>query len=228
MASVEYSIKQRYCKRNRISGDVFSFIKTDSSASFKAVLCDGMGHGIKANILANLTLPLIANTDFNKDSLKELTKNILEIQPTCAIRKMNHCTYTLASYDDTKHELFIINYDNPQPLIFFDGEIAKNISWQSVENPFYGKRPRNITFTTIHLLQEISVLMCSDGVTQSGVGNIFPFGWGLRRVSSFVMPFFAEKLLPHEIATKVVAKAIEYEKDYTHDDVSCCVITIKK
>ena len=75
---VEYSFKQHNCKRNRICGDTCQFVKLDDKGSFKALLCDGMGHGLKANILANITMPMVLNHDFEHDSIEHLTQAILD------------------------------------------------------------------------------------------------------------------------------------------------------
>lgn len=220
---VEFSVKQRNCKRNKVCGDVVC--SYDSETNFKIVLCDGLGHGIKANVLAYVTAEMVKRHNFNSGCLSSLTEKLLSIQPVCAIRNINHSTYTVINYQKDTRVVEIVNYDNPKPIIFVNNEFV-NVKWQTVVNESYEQRPQDMQFVTIPVEGKISILLCSDGVVQSGMGKKYPFGWGEKRLKEFVLPMFQRDSSAMEIATNVMVEALELEDDYTHDDTTCIVMKI--
>ncbi len=226
MAVVEYSIKQRSCKRNRLSGDVVLY-RSDSNedSSFRIVLCDGLGHGVKANILANMTSAMIMTHDFDNDSLKQLTKTILAIQPVCDVRNINHCTYTMVEYKESEKTLSLVNYDNPTVLVFSEGDFV-DVEWDIVVNEDYAPRPQKMQFKKIVSDKDITLILFSDGITQSGMGSVFPFGWGENRIKKFLKPLLQSNLPVEEISTLLMSESLGFEKEYSHDDNSCIVIKI--
>lgn len=221
---IEFAVRQKNCKRNKINGDVAYCIESEDIV--KAVLCDGLGHGIKANLLANITAKIVQEHDFETGSLEELTKQLLLTQPICSIRKMNHSTYTVLLYDKKNNEIMIVNYDNPKPIVFLDNQ-EEVIQWIEFKNETYKTpRPQKMLFTKIKVQRGLTIVMVSDGVTESGVGNGFAFGWGERNLKVFCKDRLA--LNSKTLATKIISKAIEHERDYPHDDISCIVVKVIK
>lgn len=220
---IDFSIKQKTYKRSGVCGDYVSCV--DQDGVIKIVLCDGLGHGIKANILATLTATLVLSYDFKNCSLSQITDEILSIQPICSKRKINHSTYTLLSYDKSSGIVDIVNYDNPKPMLF-DGNEEVDILWREEINQRYSPRPQKMQFTSFEMKDEMCVVIMSDGVTQSGVGLDFSFGWGEKRVKSFITDLLECKKRASDIATSVISKSLQYEGDMAHDDMSCIIFKI--
>lgn len=222
---VEFSIKQRNCGRSKICGDIVNYF--ESETNFKIVLCDGLGHGIKANVLAYVTAEIVKKHDFNSGCLSSLTEKLLSVQPVCAVRNMNHSTYTVVNYQKEIGVVEIVNYDNPKPIIFLNGEYY-DVPWENVINESYAPRPKEMQFATIPVVGSIAIMLCSDGVVESGMGKKYPFGWGEKRLKEFMLPMFQSDCSAVEIATNVVIEALELEDDFTHDDTTCIVMKISK
>ena len=84
---IEVHCKQLNHDGERICGDVFLSKRLHDEARTIAVLSDGMGHGVKANILATLTATMALNfTEEHKDYLK-IAEIIMNTLPVCAERK---------------------------------------------------------------------------------------------------------------------------------------------
>lgn len=222
---IEYSIKQQNFRKNRICGDLFAIKDVEDENSFRIVLCDGMGHGIKANILSNMTSPLVMDFDFKNGDISTLTQTILNIQPICSIRKINHCTYTVVDINKSNETLSIINYDNPNPVVFIKKTLI-DPQWSNKIVEEYVTRPKKISFTDIPLQDEILIVIFSDGVTQSGMGKKYPFGWEFKNCVEYIKTIAGNS--PKSIATDVIVKSIENDEGLTYDDVSCAVIKITK
>ena len=218
---IDLAVKQKNYKRSGVCGDYVGI--EEQGDILKVVLCDGLGHGIKANILATLTAQLVLSFDFKNGDLRQITNEILSIQPICSKRKINHSTYTLFIYDKINCIVDIVNYDNPKPMLFDNGKV-KDIEWQEIMNPWYAPRPQKMQFASFELTSEMCVAIMSDGVTQSGVGADFSFGWGEKRVKGFISSLLECDKSASDIATSVISKSLEYESDMTHDDMSCIIL----
>ena len=76
---IEVRCRQKNHEGERICGDVFLSERIKEENRIIAVLSDGMGHGVKANILATLTATRI--TSYNVCYTKLLrNKNLLKTQ----------------------------------------------------------------------------------------------------------------------------------------------------
>lgn len=220
--------QQHNCKHNRICGDVFSLHRGEDHC--RVILCDGMGHGIKANVLANITAAVVARFDFGREQLSSLVNQLAKSWPVCSVRKMSHSTFTVVEIDAQHRRIRFVNYGNPEPILFAEkGRVELQWTRQSVEE--FGQRPRNVYFAEIGFPEkEAAVMLFTDGVTQSGVGKAFPFGWGKDRCTAFVEGLVQAGLSVCDIVRRVIEQSIKNEQnsdETTSDDVSCGVITLK-
>jgi serine phosphatase RsbU (regulator of sigma subunit) len=58
---IEVDCRQKNHEGERICGDVFQSARIKEEKRIVAVLSDGMGHGVKANVLATLTATMMLN-----------------------------------------------------------------------------------------------------------------------------------------------------------------------
>lgn len=210
-------------------GDVFLSNRIKEEGRTIVVLSDGMGSGVKANVLATLTASMAVNfAEAHKDivSVAEIIMNTL---PVCSVRDVSYSTFTIVDieYDG---EVRIIEYDNPQCVImrgkdFFDPG-WQNTVLQSEKN--HGKILRSCRFDS---RKEDRIFFWSDGVMQSGMGSKgFPFGWGEKSVNEFVKDIVETDpiISARKIARKVVAKAQFNDGGKSKDDTSCCVVYFRE
>ena len=101
-------------KNEELCGDnVVSKINEDF---FIMVLADGLGSGVKANILSTLTSTIISEMLFNGASLSEAVDTIAMTLPVCQERGVAYSTFTIIQvYYDGK--VRIIEFDNPLAIV---------------------------------------------------------------------------------------------------------------
>ena len=86
------------------------------------VLADGLGSGVKANILSILTSRIISTMIAEGLPLEECVKAIAATLPICSVRKVAYSTFTIIRILDNKTE-HIIQFANPATIVLRKGEL---------------------------------------------------------------------------------------------------------
>jgi hypothetical protein len=226
---IEVDCQQKNHEGERICGDVFLSGKVKEENRIVLVLSDGMGHGVKASVLATLTATMALNFTKEHKEPERTAEIIMNTLPECSERKMNYATFTIVdmNYDGT---ITILEYDNPESLVIRHREILtlerKTIVLESERNcgkklkvcSFKGKKGDRIVFT-------------SDGVAQSGLGTPrFPFGWGNDNVGRFSIDMVKRypRISARQLATRIVNTAYRNDGFQSKDDTSCGVIYLRE
>ncbi|MFI3322375.1 MAG: SpoIIE family protein phosphatase [Rikenellaceae bacterium] len=224
---IDIYCSQRNCKDEIICGDTFLFKRIDNGNRSIIVLSDGMGHGVKANILSTLTASMIINFDHNRDDIKTMAEMLLSTLPICSVRKICYSTFTIIDINLVTAVATLIEYDNPACIVLRDGK-ELDCEWENTTFESISKR-QTIKTTSFSIKEGDRIIAMSDGVTQSGVGSKnYAFGWKRDRVLSFIESHInIDPNCPSKfLAQAVVKKAVEIDNYYTKDDISCAVVTI--
>lgn len=226
---IEVACEQRNYGEERICGDVFISRKISEENRTIAVLSDGMGHGVKANVLATLTSTMAVNFTIEHKNPETIADIIMNTLPVCSERKMSYSTFTIVDIEADGH-ITILEYDNPQTIILRNLKIHdpgwKQITMHTDRNE--GKEIRTCHFKP---KKEDRILVFSDGITQSGLGTEkYPLGWGHEPLSEY-----AEKLVKNgpgisaaKLAEKIVNMAYRNDNFNSKDDTSCASIYFRE
>lgn len=190
------------------------------------VLSDGMGKGVKANIMANLTASMALNFALDQKIPSELFEQIHRILPECSVRRMGYATFTLLQLDDVR-EVHILNYENPRPVVLRDG-VPLELDWYAIHltQPCY--QGQSIAKTTIHPQRGDRIIVFSDGISQAGLGQRFAQGdgvgeeWSREGVTEYIQKIlrYEPHLNAHSLSEKVVHKAELRDAGQLNDDAS--------
>ncbi|MFI3267838.1 MAG: SpoIIE family protein phosphatase [Rikenellaceae bacterium] len=227
----DIACRQQNCQDERICGDTFLFRHTNGGTRSIAVLSDGMGHGVKANILSTLTASMIINFDYQNDDISKVAQMVIDTLPVCSVRGLSYSTFSIVDINHTTGIATIIEYDNPQVLIYREGKGLITATETHIVTNNETKRAQAILKTQFKFKDSDRIVFMSDGVTQSGLGtDEYPFGWRRKNVDKFIQEVISKNnnISSDELASKVLNKAVEYDKGYTNDDISCGVINIRK
>ncbi|MEN6603215.1 MAG: stage II sporulation protein E, partial [Bryobacteraceae bacterium] len=108
-------------KRGQLTpGDVFLCQKMKEEDRTLAVLSDGLGSGIKANVLATLTATMAMKYVSGYTDIIRSAETIMDTLPICSVRKISYSTFTIADVESSG-ETRIIEYDNPPFLLLRNG-----------------------------------------------------------------------------------------------------------
>jgi Stage II sporulation protein E (SpoIIE). len=226
---IEVNSQQRNHDEERICGDVFLYKYIREEERVIAVLSDGMGHGVKANILATLTATMALNFTREHKEVDRIAEIIMNTLPVCSDRKISYSTFTIVDIDSSG-KANILEYDNPSTIIL-RGNKELDIQWKKVvldKGKNTGKVLQSCTFVP---QKEDRIIFCSDGVSQSGMGSeAFPFGWERDSIAAY-----ASQLVTSEssisavvLAGKIVTMAYKNDGYKAKDDISCAIIYFRE
>jgi len=222
---IEIDCIQKNHEGERICGDVFLSERIKSEERTIVVLSDGMGHGVKANMLAILTSTMALNFTKEHKDVNRIADIIMNTLPVCSIRHISYSTFTIIDIE-ADGKTTILEYDNPETFIIRDKQIF-NPGWQCVildSEKNAGKVLKNCTF---YAQKEDRIIFCSDGITQSGLGSEkYAFGWGHENLENFTTRLINNdpQISANKLAGKVVNMAYQNDGYMAKDDASCAAI----
>ncbi|MGD9978437.1 MAG: SpoIIE family protein phosphatase [Bacteroidales bacterium] len=221
---IEVNCQQKNHDGERICGDVFYSKRLQDEERTIAVLSDGMGHGVKANVLATLTSTMALNFTREHKDINTIAEIIMNTLPVCSDRKMSYSTFTIV---DIEHdgETRILEYDNPECFIMRGTEIFVP-EWQCIILNSEKNAGKELKYCRFNPQIEDRIVIWTDGITQSGMGAPdYPFGWS-NEARDFVARMVKNE--PEISARKLNAKVVNmaYVNDDYHpkDDTSCASI----
>ena len=86
---IDVDYAQIYKHGQRIGGDVFLLSRNPDSNQIVCTLSDGLGSGVKANVLASLTAHMAHKLSFSPISLSHSAEIIMNTLPVCKERKIS-------------------------------------------------------------------------------------------------------------------------------------------
>lgn len=204
-----------------LCGDKVKYQKTGTKTT--VVLSDGLGSGVKANILATLTTEILI-TMLNADvPLKEVLKTVIGTLPICRVRKIAYSTFTILWVDSQTNHFKVINFDNPPPVYCHNGHVVP-LEMQTQE--ILG---RKIQSAEGQLERGDFLGAISDGVLYAGMGMTMNFGWGWDNVAKYIEDVLIQK--PHTAQTivrEVIGQTAELYQGVIGDDATFVGIYIRK
>lgn len=225
----KYFIETRSFHKNHegelICGDVFLKKMIKEENRIIAVLSDGMGHGVKANILATLTATMALNFTKEHKNFKRIAETIMKTLPVCSVRKISYCTFTIVDIEIDGY-IRILEFDNPTCLILHNG-VEVDPGWEEIvldSGEHKGKRLMSCKYLP---KKNDRIIFWTDGIIQSGLGSApFPFGWEREASVDFVQTLVKNQpnISAQRLATKVVNKAFANDNYHAKDDTSCATI----
>lgn len=210
-------------------GDYFVSKRYPDEARLIAVLSDGLGSGIKANILSCMTATMLLRFIENQQiPIHKAAEIIMNSLPVCKVRRISYSTFSGIDVNDDGFAK-IVEEGNPQFLWVRDNEILEP-EFETIQSKTF--KNRKLKIYKIQLRLGDRLIFCSDGVTQSGLGG-GRLKLGLRRDGLIVL--VKDKLAEHpdisssELSQYIVSQARNIETDRKpKDDISACVLYFRE
>ncbi|NTV75364.1 MAG: SpoIIE family protein phosphatase, partial [Holophaga sp.] len=206
-------------------GDVFLSEKIAEDHRVISVLADGLGSGIKANVLANLTSTMAIRYMESDMDVRKAARTIMATLPVCRERQIAYSTFTIVEMDPWGATR-VLEYDNP-PSILMRGPDPVPIVPEILPLPDTEGREAELRHARFEVRPGDRIIFFSDGVTQAGVGSEgTPLGWGQTAVTAYLGKVIRERprISARQLARTLVLRAKAIDGGRAKDDISCAVM----
>ncbi len=210
-------------------GDYFTSKRYPDEGKLIAVLSDGLGSGIKANILSCMTATMLLRfVEKQEIPIRKAAEIVMNSLPVCKVRKISYSTFSIIDVND-EGEAKIIEEGNPEFLWIKNGEVMTP-PYETIQSKTF--KNRCMKSYKINLELGDRLIFCSDGVTQCGLGN-GKLKLGLRREGLIELVLAKLKEDPEisssELSSYIIRQTRNIETNrLPKDDISACVLYFRE
>ena len=215
--SVEVSYKSLNKFHEELCGDKVEIIKTADSDI--AILADGMGSGVKANILATLTSKILGTMFQNGASIEDAVETIVKTLPICQVRKVAYATFSILQIFHNG-EGYLVEFDNPECVLIRD---RKLMDIPFTHRELEGKDIREWRFQV--QMGDCFVLM-SDGVVYAGAGEILNLGWTRDSMAEYALKCMKTTTSASRLTAMLSKACDDLYLQKPGDDTTVCVTRV--
>ncbi len=200
-----------------LCGDKVEVLHTEDSDI--VILADGMGSGVKANILATLTSKILGTMFLNGAKIESCVETIARTLPICQVRKVAYATFSILqiSHDGSA---YLVEFDNPSCVFVRDRQI---VDYPYKERFIEDKKIREYRFQV--QINDCFVLM-SDGVIYAGVGELLNFGWTWKDMAQYTLKCTKETLSASRLAAMLSQACYDLYGEKPGDDTTVAVVRV--
>lgn len=189
--SIDVSWKSLNKHGEELCGDKVEVLKKEDAEI--VILADGMGSGVKANILATLTSKILGTMFMEGATIEQAVETIAKTLPICSVRKVAYSTFSILQIGHDG-KAYLVEFDNPSCVFVRDGEI---VDYPYKERVIEGKTIREYRFDV--KVNDCFVLM-SDGVIWAGVGELMNYGFTWKDMAEYTLKCTKETLSASRLA----------------------------
>lgn len=202
-----------------LCGDKVEILRNRDSVII--VLADGLGSGVKANILATLTSKIIATMLNEGAEVEECIGTIASTLPVCQERGIAYSTFTILQIRYTG-EAYLVEFDNPATLFIHDGKVEE-----------LKKTIRVLDAKIIHECRlivepEDMFVLFSDGVVHAGVGKLLNLGWQHENIKEYIQKALRNDLTARTLTRQLVSACDCLYMQKPGDDTTVVSVKILK
>ena len=170
---IDIACSQKKKYNQNAYGDYFASNRFPNMNRIVAVLSDGLGSGVKANILACMTSTMLLKFMENHFDIEKSCEIIMNSLPVCKVRGISYSTFSaIDCFENGKAK--IVEEGNPDFIWIRNGEVLQP-EYQSIQSKDFKNRKMKVY--NIKLEKYDRIIFCSDGATQVAMGSKrYPLG----------------------------------------------------
>jgi len=215
---VEFAYAQLPKWGEELCGDSVSYSRTRDFTIFS--WSDGLGSGVKANILATLTSRIIVSMLQKNSPLEEVIETLVETLPVCKVRKIAYSTFSVVQVA-SNGEAYVAEFDNP-PIFW-----VRNNRVMHLERHKHEVGKQVVLDFNIRLQKNDWIIGVTDGVVHAGIGGLWNLGWRWEKIASFLESTVNEHMDAQSLANKIIDTTRKLYQDHIGDDATCVVAKIR-
>ena len=214
----EWGSKHLNKRLEELCGDSIMFSRFPDFVTF--VLSDGLGSGVKANILATLTTKIASHMLEHELPIDDVVETVSQTLPICKVRKIAYSTFCIAQLFSEGYA-HIFEYDTPS--VFF----LRNRKTQKIPYDDRTVQKKIIKEAQLELRRGDFLIFVSDGAINAGIGGAWNLGWGWDNIANYLQSHTHPNLTAQEIADDLASTINKLYDGMPGDDVSIAVIKVR-
>lgn len=200
-----------------LCGDKVEFLSEPDG--FIAVLSDGLGSGVKANILATLTAKIAMTMLKEGLPIEEVVDTIIHTLPICSVRKLAYSTFTIVKVSN-EGMAYVVEFDNPTVFFVRDGIV------KALEKTTKKINGRSIHESKFELKEKDALIFVSDGVIHAGAGMVLNLGWSWPEVAHYLESLDIAQLPAKQITSSLLGVCEDLYIQKPGDDTTVATIKV--
>ncbi|HHV45942.1 MAG TPA: SpoIIE family protein phosphatase [Tissierellia bacterium] len=185
------------------------------------VMADGLGSGVKANILSTLTSKIAATMLKNGASIVETVDTIIHTLPVCKVRELAYSTFTIVEICEDG-SVYAAEFDNPPIFLVRNSEL---INIDKNEITIGNALVKESKFK----LQKGDLLtIVSDGIVHAGIGGVLNQGWGWSSIGKYLNRLSQYEKSARNIVNDVLDTCQYLYIDKPGDDATVVAVKIRE
>ena len=216
--SIDAAWKSLNKHQEELCGDKVEILKTEESDIL--ILADGMGSGVKANILATLTSRILGTMLREGAQIESCVETIARTLPVCTVRKVAYATFSILQiYHDGR--AYLVEFDNPSCIFIRNGRI---VDYPYEVREIGGKKIHEYNFT---VQKNDCFILMSDGVVYAGAGSILDLnGWTWEAVADYALKCTKQSMSASRLAVMLSQACEELYEEKPGDDTTVAVARV--
>lgn len=216
--SIDVSWKSLNKQGEELCGDKVEVLRTKDSDI--VILADGMGSGVKANILATLTSKILGTMLREGATIESCVETVAKTLPICKVRKVAYATFSILQIFHSG-EAYLAEFDNPSCVFIRDGKI---VDYPYEIREIEGKKVHEYRF---QVKKNDCFILMSDGVIYAGAGSILNLqGWTWEAMSEYTLKCTKKTLSASRLAVMLSQACDELYEEKPGDDTTVAVARV--
>lgn len=200
-----------------LCGDKVELLHTEDSNIM--ILADGMGSGVKANILATMTSKILGTMFLNGATLEECVETIVETLPVCQVRQIAYSTFSILQVFHNG-DAYLVEFDNPGCIFIREGSLVP------IPHSMRVIRDKKINEYRFRVKKGDALILLSDGTIHAGVGQLLNFGWLWEDVAAYAVKQYRLTISAVRLANSLCRACDELYQYRPGDDTTVAVMRI--
>lgn len=185
------------------------------------VLADGLGSGVKANILSILTSKILCTMVSSDIEIEECVETIIQSLPVCKVRGVAYATFSVI-HVNKYGKGYLFEFDNPEAIYYHEGRC---IDFERTPMSICGK---TVYKTELNLEEGDVILVMSDGTIHAGVGMLLNFGWLRKDIVAHLNKVIKPDMSARCISCLLTGACNDLYLDRPGDDTTAAAVKIRE
>lgn len=200
-----------------LCGDNVEIVRSDDK--YIVVLSDGLGSGVKANILSTLTAKIISTMLYEGSTIEDTVDTIVHTLPICNIRKVAYSTFIILQID-YEGNAYLVEFDSPGCIFVRNGELV------SIEYSYREIAGKNIREARFKVKPDDVLTLMSDGVVYAGIGQLMNLGWTWENVSRYLISHIKPGITAASLSSMLCETCNQLYMNKPGDDTTAAIVRI--